>query len=253
MSIAKPNSDTMERLETATDVLSTACDGVGDWNTHGGEIISRLHEQAHEKAPNIFQPKVHMFLLRYGSNPEDTMQRLQEECEDEIGEVDEDVIREMVEIIGEYAREDSVIQEAVKETLTEVAPLKGHVYHQILDAYSENPETVREELPDQQVLDKEVPSTHPISIEEVAAEYEIEMAPDNIELLAKCVITEHFRTEEVLRETMFEGEEDVDRMDSMTQEFVAMIDEVVSEYAPYEYDEKEFTQMMNNLPSRVEE
>lgn len=130
-------------------------------------------------------------------------------------------------------------QDAVRQKIADIAPVKGTVYLDILDAYSERPEEINDELPNQRALGREVSSFRAISIDEVADEYEIEQSPENIDQLARAVIYEHFTHEEPLREVAL-GESDVDKMVDASKEFLILLAETMQEMAPYEYrDTKE--------------
>jgi hypothetical protein len=130
------------------------------------------------------------------------------------------------------------VKEAVRQKIGDIAPLKGEIYLKILDAYAERAEEINDELPDQRMLNKEVSSYRVISIDEVSDRYEIEQTAENIDLLARAVIYEHFSHEEALRETALD-EADPDQMDNVSQEFLSMVAETMHELAPYEYRDAE--------------
>lgn len=149
--------------------------------------------------------------------------------------------------------ETITVQEAVRQKIGDIAPLKGDVYLSILDEYADRPEDINDELPEQRVLNKTVPSYRVISIDEVAERYEIEQTTENIDLLARAVIYELFSHEEPLREVAL-GEDDPDQMDRVSKEFLAMVAETMQELAPYEYRDAEesINQTIENAAPRSE-
>lgn len=94
----------IETLGEAIDTLSTICDGFADRTNHGSNIIRRLRDaDIHEDAPDIYIGDVEMDVLRYGIPPEDALERIREQTEEVVGEVDEQVVSGVVSVLNDYA------------------------------------------------------------------------------------------------------------------------------------------------------
>ena len=144
--------------------------------------------------------------------------------------------------------DDSIsIKTAVRQKIKDIAPEKGDLYVDILTEYADRSDEIHEELPTQRVLDDQVPWYEPISIAEVAEAHDLELTAENIDVLARAVIYNHFRKEEILRDVIC-GDADPDRWANATRPFFAMVVETVAELAPYKYREHE-----EQLTSRLEQ